>query len=364
MTAGVRVRALVLLALLTLAASACGAGNESGDDSASPEASQPAEELVWEDGVLQPLSDGFPDGRLTLLNADDPGSADGLYVRTMQRALADLSPVPVEVVDRPLPDFGTWAGLDFIRDQRGGSDGYYSLVASFIGAGLDFLTEPITPELGYTIDDMNPVIATEFVPFVVMAPADATYDTWEELVQEAHDRPGELRYISLGVGSGLDIPMERLMALEEMEVNKIPLNAPVDVGTTIAAGEGDFAMIVPDIAIGEDRAGNVKVLLIVGDEAPSPWEDVTTTADLGLDEPWGSLRGFIVPPEVPQAHREWLYELYAAAAEEAPYQERIANVPGAVATTQGHDEVLRNTRNAIDLAEPIVQDLGLHWEDQ
>jgi tripartite-type tricarboxylate transporter receptor subunit TctC len=354
--------AVIAAVALVVGVSAC--GSDDGGSGGSAQAANGEFKAEYRGDRLQPLEDGFPSDRITLFNADEPASSDGLYARTMQKALNRISPVRIQVVDRPNPDFGTWSSMESIQRERGGKDGYVNIVTAFTGAALDFLTAPITPELGFTIDTMNPVLATEQVPFVLIARDDAPFDTYEELVAAAKADPGKLRYLALGVGSQLDIAMERLMAEGGYKAKKVPLDDPVQITTAIAAGEGDFAMMLPDVALGQSEAGRIKVLLAIGDTAPEPWTDATTTKHLGLDEPWGSLRGFMVPPEVPESHRLWLEELFRKASESDEYKERIEKTPGASLVNLDHDAVLENATRASDLAEPLIRDLGLHYEDQ
>ena len=337
-----------------------------GEEESAPSGEQQSAEWSpeYKGDELQPLPNGFQKDRITLYNTDEASSSDGLYARVMQKALNKVSPVRAQVVDRPNPEFGTWSSLESVQREPGGKEGYINIITAFTGAALDFLTAPITPDLGFTIDSMNPVLATERVPFVLIAPDDAPFDTYEELVAAAKEKPGELKYLALGTGSQLDIAMERLMAEGGYEANKIPLEDPVQITTAIAAGEGDFAMMLPDVALGQSEAGRVKVLLAIGDTAPEPWTDATTTADLGLEEPWGSVRGLMVPPEVPEQHREWLEELFRAASETEEYQKRIENTPGAEHIKLGKEEVLELANRAIELAEPLIRDLELHYEQQ
>jgi tripartite-type tricarboxylate transporter receptor subunit TctC len=356
--------AVVAAIVVGLGVAACGSQDSGGSSPNAEQAASGEFKPEYRGDKLQPLPDGFPKDRITLFNADEPASSDGLYARVMQKALSDISPVRLQVVDRPNPDFGTWSSIESIQRESGGKEGYVNIVTAFTGAALDFLTAPITPELGFTIETMNPVLATERVPFVLIARKDAPFDTYEELVAAAKADPGELRYLALGVGSQLDIAMERLMKEGGYTAKKVPLDDPVQITTAVAAGEGDFAMMLPDVALGQSEAGRIKVLLAIGDTAPEPWTDAATTKDLGLDEPWGSLRGFMVPPEVPEQHRLWLEELFRKASESDEYKERIANTPGATVVNQDYDAVLETAKRASSLAEPLIDELGLSYKDQ
>jgi tripartite-type tricarboxylate transporter receptor subunit TctC len=332
-----------------------GGGNGASNEGWTPE---------YVDGVLQPLPDGFPSEPIVLVNPDEPGHDDGLYARAMQTALESISPVPVEVRDQSYPTFGTWAGIQFMQDQPGGADGYCVEVAAFAGMALDTLTEPVEDEFGMTVADITPVIATELTPFVMVVRADGPWQTYQELVDAATAQPGTLRYLS-ATGSQLDIAMNRLMAEGGWTANVIPAGGSPEAGTAVAAGEGDFTMLTPSVARSHQDSGRVRVLLVVSPEEqpPAGYEGAVTTAGIGLpDEPWGSQRGWIVPPETPQAHVDWLFELFRAGSEQPAPQERVASLPGAEVVTLDAGQLRTIMDDALTFSEPIIRDLGLHHD--
>jgi len=319
---------------------------------------------VYEDGVLQPLPDGFPDQPITLLNPDSPGHDDGLYARSIQTALEDISPVSIQVRDESYPTFGTWAGIQTLQTESGGPDGYFVMVAAMTGAGMDLLTEPITDEFGLTIDDLNPVIATERTPFVLLSRADAPWKTYDELVAAAKADPGGLRYMAT-VGSQLDIAMTRIMTEGGWTAERIPSGGSDEAATVVGAGEADFTMLTPSVAKGHVDAGRGDVLLIIsGDEnAPDGYPDATTTAAIGLpDEPWGSVRGFVGAPGLSELHKAWLFELIKSASEQDVYKARLASLPGSLPITMTGGEAKEAITNAFAFAEPIIRELGLAFD--
>lgn len=352
----------VLGAIAVLALAACAGPTSSGSDGPDIGVGDWQPEFV--DGVLQPLPDGFPSKQITLINPDEAGHDDGLYVRAIQAALEKISPVSIAVRDEGYPTFGTWAGIQTLQTEPGGNDGYLVLVTAMTGSGMDMLTEPITDEFGLTLDDLNPIIATEKTPFVLMSRADAPWSTYEELVKAAKDKPGSLRYMA-AVGSQLDIAMTRLMSEGGWSTNKIPAGGSAEAGTIVAAGEGDITMLTPSVARAHLETGHGKVLLIISGEATAPkgYPDATTTAAIGLpDEPWGSLRGLIGSPDLPELHKAWLFELIKAASEQDVYKKRLAQLPGSLPVTVDGKEARIAIKNAVDFAEPIIRDLGLHYE--
>ncbi|HEY0533156.1 MAG TPA: tripartite tricarboxylate transporter substrate-binding protein [Actinoplanes sp.] len=315
---------------------------------------------VFKDGKLQPLPDGFPNKPITILNGDEAGSSDGIYARTMQKALANISPVNVEVLDKPSGSGGNWASLKYMQSRPDAKDGYMVQVMAYTGAGLDFIADTVATGYGYKTDDMNPVIATERVPFVVVTRGNAPWNTYQDLVDAAKASPGKLKYIAVSTGSQLDIGMMSLMAKGGWTAQKIPLKDNVQVATTIAAGQGDFSMELPDVIAGQFQAGKIKVPLVVGERKPAVFPQAQTTKELGLDEPWGSLRGLMATPETSDLHRQWLFELFKAAQSSAAYAQRLQTVPGATGVVYDHDEVMKNVHDAQDIATPILKQLNLY----
>jgi tripartite-type tricarboxylate transporter receptor subunit TctC len=333
----------------------------------APASATPASDAFvpeYKDGVLQPLADGFPSKPITMLNGDDPGSDDGIYIRELQAILKDTSPVALEVQDIPGPQFGMWTMAQEMNNSDDGKDGYRPSVAAFTGGALDLIVSPVERDLGLKFEDINPVIATEKVPFVIATRADAPWQTWQELVDYGKAHPGELKYLAR-VGSQLDIAISRLFEESGITVNKIAGGSTTEIGTALGASAGDVAALLPGTALPHFQAGKVRILLVIGDTAPAPWTDAATTKSIGLEnEPWGTVRGFFVPASTPELHRLWLAELFRKATESAQYKQRDQAVPGLVVVNYTKDEIEQVMQNALDFGEPIIRELNLAWDQQ
>ena len=319
---------------------------------------------VYAAGKLQPLADGFPNKPITMLNGDDPGSDDGIYIRELQAILKDVSPVPLEVQDIPGPQFGMWTMAQEMSSTEDGKQGYRPAVTAFTGGALDLVTSPVTRDLGLELKDINPVIATERVPFVIVTRGDAPWNTWQEFVDYAKANPGSVKYLAR-VGSQLDIAASRLFSEVGITVNKIAGGSTTEIGTAIGASAGDVAALLPGTALPHFQAGKAKVMLVIGDAAPDPWTDAATTMSIGLpDEPWGTVRGFDVPTETPESHRLWLAELFRKATESQQYQDRNQAVPGLQVIDYDKAKILETMQNALTFGEPLIRELKLAWDQQ
>jgi tripartite-type tricarboxylate transporter receptor subunit TctC len=390
-------RLLALLATLALFVAACGGAEDTAGDggaaegteaaagaadaaaegteggTAASEAGGDAAEIVWEDGVLQPLPDGFPDRPITLIVVDDPGTRDGLYATDMEQAVAEMSPVDITVSYEPHPQGGTLPTLAELMERDGALDGYYPEVTTLVGTPTDLHIEPIEEEWGVGMDDVQFLIATEAQPYVMVQRADAPWgDTFDEWLAYAQENPGELRYISAGVGSGHDITMEWMMEGLGIEAEKVPAAGHQEALAAIGAGQGDFTMTRAELASQNEQAGRVKVIFTSTDTVPEPWtgtEGIASAADyerLGLEDiNWGIVLGFMVPDEVPDSHDQWLYELFKAGAMTDGWQDRAESVAGLEIYEEPltPEEANQLAADVYEFSEPVVRAVGLHHED-
>jgi tripartite-type tricarboxylate transporter receptor subunit TctC len=215
---------------------------------ASTASAQPGEFVK---GVLQPLADGFPKRAISIVVVDDPGTRDDLYAKSLQQALASISPVPIVVSDEPAAFGGTFDKLKELRTREGGLEGYYPVVTDVWGAGTDPLTEPIKKELGMDIGDLRMVTITESITQFLMQRKNPPWGpTFLGMVKYAKENPGKVRYISKEVGSGIDISCSTIQSMAGIldKVKKIPQGTMQEVAATVAAGMGDFCQTYATLA--------------------------------------------------------------------------------------------------------------------
>lgn len=365
----VRARAAVAASVVAtaLVLAACGENGSSNnaEDSAS-DADQSAED--WEpefvDGQLQPLPDGFPSMPITLLNPAEPDNDDGIYLRHMQEALADISPVDVRVLDRPDfgSTFGAWSALVWQAEQRGGKEGHIMQVVEMPGSTVDLLSTPVAKEVGAAVEKMNTVALTESAPYIVISRKGAPWgDDFKAMLQWAKDNPGKLRYVSRGPGAGPDMAFRQYMDNMGVEANISIGGSHSEQNTVIGAGAGDVA--VTHAAAVTPFLERVEVLACTTTETDckGPWGQAPTAASaLGLEsDMFGVNRGLVVPPEVSELHRRWLFELVSAVVKDEGYLKSRGQVPSLRQDLRGHDDAVALMEESLKASRPILEKLDL-----
>lgn len=320
------------------------------------------------DGKLQPLPDGFPENPITIINTDDAGSRDGLYARTFDQALRDISPVDIIVSDEPRAQGGTVDTMVEVEDRDGGKEGYNVIVTSILGTSTDFHSVDYENELGVTLDDLDFFIATEEYPYVLAQRADAPWgDDFASFVEYGRANPGKLRYISGGVGSGVDLTMEWLLDGLKIQATKVPAADREAAMAAVGAGQGDFTLTQPELAMQAEQQGRIRVTFVTTKEAPDEWAGRVATAsdypEYGLpDATWGTVQGLMVPAAVDDTHVAWLHALFEAATKTAAYQKRGETQAGIKLQLWSEEDANALAKTLFDLSEPVVRKAGLHWE--
>ena len=333
---------------------------------ASAASAQPGE---FVNGVLQPLADGFPKQAITLIVVDDPGSSDDIQAKTLQEALRGVSPVDILVSCEPAPGFGTFYTLRDVLSRKGGDEGYYPILLTVWGSVTDLFMEPIEKELNTGLDDLNMVIVTEVMPYLIVQRKNTPWGpTWSGLVKYAKDNPGKVKYLT-NLGSATDLSAEWVMQFHGMKVDKIPQADHRMAVTAVAAGAGDIDITNVAIFKAHYDAGKLDPLLFMGDKVPAPFDKipgVTSAVAAGLPKygPAGNQNGFCVPKEVPQSHIDWLYKLIKVGAESDLYKQREKTIPGLSVEILDPAESNELKMNLYKIGEGVVRSVGLHYDQQ
>jgi tripartite-type tricarboxylate transporter receptor subunit TctC len=316
---------------------------------------------------LQPLPDGFPNQALTLLVADEAGSTDGIYARQFQSVLRDIAPVPVEVLDRGEGADPNWEAVQWTLDQGGGPEGHFPLVFAIPALAVDPLVIDLETQLGMGFDDLHLINVTEVSAQVMVSRVDAPWgDSFEALVQHVKDG-NEVRIIKRAGTTG-DIASRRIQVLQDIAFTQIPGGSIDEDLAVVGAGEADITVTQAPAAFPHYDAGRIVPLLVAGDlKLGAPWESVPSMADLGMPgEPWASNRGWLVSSQVPELHSLWLEELFRAGTETAALQEGRKAIPGVILFDPplDHAGAQAMADRARELAEPVIRELGLAWDQQ
>lgn len=397
-------RALQCIALTAVSAfilTACGVGEDGGDDgAAAPDAE------AGEDGepVAEEGEDGEPVDRSDIIAAIDDIAAQveagelnydpGSDVDEAIEALREVIPQPDGFPSRPIEiliGFG----------EGGGSDNYTRNVGfdaeRILGQRLIFNNMPgasgevalghmlTQAEDGYTIasaitnqvindaldtqpysfvDDVSFIIRQQGPTEVYWVLEDSQFETFEDMLEFAVDNPGQVRVSGSGIGSDDEFRLLALESVLDTEFGFVPFEG---------AGGRIAALLAGDIDVLHETAGTVIDLFEDGQIRPLAYggdivfdridPDIPSVADLGYPVPIGRWRGMVAPGGVDQEIMYYLHDVFYAAAQLPRYRdfefEFFQDVAGGhLSGAEFEAEARREREEVRRLAEEFGYDVG------
>ena len=200
-------------------------------------------------------------------------------------------------------------GLDACRTAA--PDGYTLLAAtSTLFAGLPALK----PKLGYDPDrDFIALSRMASVANIVTVSTGLNVDTAADFVKLAKARPGQLNFGSAGNGSPAHLAGAMFNVLAGVNTVHVPYKGSAQALTDIMAGQLQFIITSPLIALPQSKSGRIKLLATTGAKRDPLIPDLPTFADVVPGYEITQWWGVMLPAGVPQAISKRLHSEIIAA---------------------------------------------------
>ena len=202
------------------------------------------------------------------------GSADN-YARILAHKVSDI-----------------W-GRQVVIDNRAGSNGIIGtdVVAKappdghtlLLGTGGNIATNPVLyKRLPYRASDFAPVTLMSTSPFVLLTPVSLPVHTVQELLALAKAKPGQLNYVSTGIGSPGHLTAELLAVTTGIRIVHVPYKSHGVMMADMAAGQVHlwFNGIAP--AQAQMKVGKVRALAVTSATRARAMPTVPTIAESGV----------------------------------------------------------------------------------
>jgi tripartite-type tricarboxylate transporter receptor subunit TctC len=179
----------------------------------------------------------------------------------------------------------------------------------------------------YSMDKLDPIARITSEPDAVIVSKNAPFQTFDDMIEAAKERPGEVRVGIQNVGSRTHLAMLRLQELTGTEFDLIAypggaapqkealLSGEVDV---VVTSLGDFAPLI--------QSGEAKGVMEFSEARNPTYSDVPTTKEAGLDLQIGSFILLAVPAGTPEDAKTALTDAYKAAYESDEFQSWVSDI--------------------------------------
>lgn len=327
-------RALPALAL-SLALAACGGGEATTGAASGGEEQAPA----------------YPEqgDRVQMLVGLSAGGTTDTWARILAEALSGQTGARFQVVNMP------GAGGQLAINKVLSSPEDTSQVANVnLPSALKYLYP--NAEATYTREDFAPVGCTGYTPNVLVVRADSPYQSLQDLVEAAKERPGQLNAAADGALSDDTIAYANFEEAAGVNVNVVVVDGSAEKVTALLGEQVDFFTGGLTGVQAQVESGDFRVLAVLAEE-PSPFlEGVPTAAEQGVELFSDSYFCFAFAEGAPEEARAGLEQAMRQVSQDPAYEQANADVGMQVRFLSG-EEMAEEWASQEDVVREVIENL-------
>ena len=218
----------------------------------------------------------WPSRGLKIVVPFAPGGSTDIFARLVGERLATALGQPV-VIDNRLGAGGN-IGADAVA--KAPPDGYTLLMAT---TGVMAINNALYKNLSYDAEkDLKPVSYIASITNVLIVPADSPYMSVGDVIAAAKATPGKLSFASSGSGSSTHMSAELFRLMTGTELLHIPYKGSGQAMPDVISGRVSMMFENMPGAVGQIKAGKVRVLAVTGSQRTPSLPDVKTVAESGV----------------------------------------------------------------------------------
>ncbi|MCC6777597.1 MAG: tripartite tricarboxylate transporter substrate binding protein [Hyphomicrobiales bacterium] len=206
------------------------------------------------------------------------GSASDVATRILLERTGKGLGQPFVIENRP----GAGGNTGTLAAARATPDGY-TLVGT--GSGPVGANVVLYKELGYDpAKDFEPIAMIAVFPIIIAVTTKLPINTLRELIAYAKERPGQLNYGSVGIGSSQHLSGAYFDQVVDVRLTHVPYRNIAQYGPDLIAGTVQLGFQwLPNI-LAPLNAGGAKALAVASKTRMAALPNVPTTAEAGLPE--------------------------------------------------------------------------------
>jgi len=175
----------------------------------------------------------------------------------------------------------------------------------------------------FSMGDFQPLVRVQIDPFAIAVRSDAPWQTLDELLAAANQRPGEITIGGFGAASPHALLAYVLMDRTDTDFIWVPFEAGNDATTAVLGGHVDAVISNPSTLKQFVDAGNLTMLAIASEERLGDFPDTPTFRDQGLDIVDSQWRGIFVKAGTPESVMTTLDDAFRAAIASDGFQDYL-----------------------------------------
>jgi tripartite-type tricarboxylate transporter receptor subunit TctC len=295
----------------------------------------------------------YPTKTIRLVVGFGAGGPTDIPARFIADKLGQLLGQQVIVENKPGAG-GMLATRDVLSQPR---DGYNLLICTH----FESINTVLYKNPQFTLDDLAPIsLLTKYYYALSLSNA-LPAKTFEEFVTYAKAHPGQVGYITIGVGSAQEIMARQLERLAGISMNRIPYRGGPQVMQDLVSGSVHF-YVAPTLAVmPQYKGGQLKILAVSSPERLKVAPEIPTVREKGADFVRFGWLGVCAGKGTPQPVIDLLNRHIVSIVATPEYQTLIEN-SGAIPVSSPPAEVAAVLRQTVDDVASTIREFGMQQE--
>ena len=266
--------------------------------------------------------DKFPARPVTILMGYPPGGSTDTSARALAPVLERILGQPMVIQNRP----GAAALIGTQAVANAAPDGYTITVATTQLALLPAVDQVFGRPPGFTRDQFAPIALISADPSMIFVNASQPWHTFQELVDDARKRAGQIVYASGGLYGTTHLAVEIVLKATGTKMRHLPTAGGGPALTAVLGNHAALLAAHPAVGGPQARAGALRPLATMGTKRVAAFPDVPTLKELGYDAEYYQWNGVFTQAKVPEGIINIWREAIAKAAQDPEFLQAMARV--------------------------------------
>jgi tripartite-type tricarboxylate transporter receptor subunit TctC len=247
-------------------------------------------------GSPAPAQDKFPSKPVTILLGYPPGGSTDTTARALAPVLERILGQPVVIQNRP----GAAALIGTMQVANATPDGYTVTVATTQLSLLPAVDQVFGRPPSFTREQFAPIALVSADPSMLFVNASQPWQTFQELIDDAKKRPGQIVYASGGLYGTTHLAIEIVLKATGTRMRHLPTAGGGPALTAVLGNHAGLLAAHPAVGGPQARAGTLRPMGTMGTKRVAAFPDIPTLKELGYDAQYYQWNGLFTQAKVPE----------------------------------------------------------------